>query len=195
MVSFNDEISNLESNNQIEKKIIDAFMTLYADKTIEKINIKMITDLAGLNRGTFYLHYLDIYDLLENIENKYSHISKTIAINAVNALFNNEILEDALPKINFYESNLEHLKLLLCVNGKSSLSQVMKKELKKSISSYDHNISLTNTDLNEYALEYITSAHVATIIHWIRNDMNIPLYTISRLIQDLTVNGALNFFE
>jgi AcrR family transcriptional regulator len=195
MVSFNDKISNLDSNNRIEKMIIDAFMTLYAEKSIEKINIKMITDLAGLNRGTFYLHYLDIYDLFEKIENKYSYLSKTIAINAVNALFNNEILETALPTINFYETNLEHLKILLCINGKSSLNQVMKNELKKSISSYDHNVTFTNTVLNEYALEYITSAQVATIIHWIRNDMNVSLDKISKLIQDLTANGLLNFLK
>ena len=195
MVSFNNKISNQESNNFIEKKIVDAFMTLYADKSIEKINIKMITDLAGLNRGTFYLHYLDIYDLLEKVENKYSYISKTIAINAVNALFNNETLEDALPSINFYESNLEHLKILLCINGKSSLNQVMKNELKKSLLSYGHTFTLANTDLSEYALEYITSAQVATIIHWIRNDMNISLNKISSLIQDLAANGTLKFFK
>ncbi|GAA0182686.1 hypothetical protein SH2C18_50200 [Clostridium sediminicola] len=29
----------------IEKKIMDAFITLYADKPIQKISIKMITDL------------------------------------------------------------------------------------------------------------------------------------------------------
>lgn len=191
----NDKISSSESKTQIEKKIIDAFMTLYTNNAIEKISIKMITDLAGLNRGTFYLHYLDIYDLLEKIENNYSILSKTIAKNAVNALFKNEILEDALPKINFYEANIEHLKILLCINGKSSLNQLMKKELKNSILSYEHNSTFKNSNEAEYVLEYIASAQVATIVHWIRNDMNIPLSEMSQLLQELGENGALKFFK
>ena len=195
MKSSNDKLSNSESNTQIDKKIIDAFMTLYANNAIEKISIKTMTDLAGLNRGTFYLHYLDIYDLLEKIENKYSVISKAIAKNAVNALFKNEILEEALPKINFYEANIEHLKILLCINGKSSLNQLMKKELKNSILSYKSNSTFTSSKEAEYVLEYIASAQVATIIHWLRNDMNIPLPKMSQLLQDLGENGALKFFK
>lgn len=72
-----EDVMDLE--NPIEEKIIKAFMTLYEVKNIEKISIKSITDLAGLNRGTFYLHFLDIYDLLEKIEAKYHQISKEIA--------------------------------------------------------------------------------------------------------------------
>lgn len=41
----------------------EAFWTLYTKKPIEKISIKEITDLAGYNRGTFYLYYKDVYDL------------------------------------------------------------------------------------------------------------------------------------
>ena len=71
----------------------------------------------------------------------------------------------------------------------------MKKELKKSIISKCQNNTLRKTTLDAYALEYIASAHVATIIHWIRNDMRIPLHKISRLMQDLATKGALKWFE
>jgi len=195
MLKSKEEISKFDLTNQIDKKIINAFMVLYVDRPIEKISIKMITDQAGLNRGTFYLHYKDIYDLLEKVESRFYNISKIIAINTVDALFNKKILENALPKIKFYESNLEHLKILLCIDGKSNLNLIMKNELKKSIVSKCQNNILENTKLNEYALEYITSAQVATIIHWIRNDMEVPLYKISGLMQDLATNGALRYFE
>jgi len=195
MLKSKEEISKFDLTNQIDKKIINAFMVLNVDRPIEKISIKMITDQAGLNRGTFYLHYKDIYDLLEKVESRFYNISKIIAINTVDALFNKKILENALPKIKFYESNLEHLKILLCIDGKSNLNLIMKNELKKSIVSKCQNNILENTKLNEYALEYITSAQVATIIHWIRNDMEVPLYKISGLMQDLATNGALRYFE
>ena len=47
----------------------DAFWQLYSEKPIEKITIKEITELAGYNRGTFYLYYNDVYDILSQIEN------------------------------------------------------------------------------------------------------------------------------
>ncbi len=50
------------------KNLIDAFWKLYQDKSVDHISVKEITDLAGYNRGTFYLYFKDIYDVLENVE-------------------------------------------------------------------------------------------------------------------------------
>ncbi len=50
------------------KIICGSLSGLYAQKPIEKISIKEITELAGYNRGTFYLYYNDVYDLLHQIE-------------------------------------------------------------------------------------------------------------------------------
>ena len=53
---------------QTKANLRSAFWTLYTRKPIEKISIKEITDLAGYNRGTFYLYYNDVYDLFSQIE-------------------------------------------------------------------------------------------------------------------------------
>lgn len=41
---------------------------LLQTKKINEITVKELTDMADLNRGTFYLHYKDVYDLLEQAE-------------------------------------------------------------------------------------------------------------------------------
>ena len=41
---------------------------LMEEKEIRDISVKELTDLADINRGTFYLHYNDIYDLLTQME-------------------------------------------------------------------------------------------------------------------------------
>jgi len=187
--------SDLESSNEIENRIIEAFMILYADIPIEKISIKKITDLAGLNRGTFYLHYLDIYDLLEKIEARYYAISRHIAIVSVGALFDDEILEDALPSREFYLTNLKYYKILLCADNKSNLSQVMKDELKKAFRDIYDISEAGDNELTEYALEFITAAQVAIIIRWIKNDLNISLKKLSGLMKSLTAHGALGYFR
>lgn len=38
---------------------------LMADKTLNKITVKEIVNLCGVNRQTFYYHFRDIYDLLD----------------------------------------------------------------------------------------------------------------------------------
>ena len=39
-------------------------------KKINEITVKELTDMSDLNRGTFYLHYRDVYDLLEKTEDE-----------------------------------------------------------------------------------------------------------------------------
>ena len=39
-------------------------------KSVNKITVKELTDLVEINRGTFYLHYKDVYDLVDSIEDE-----------------------------------------------------------------------------------------------------------------------------
>lgn len=46
-----------------------ALLELMKEKEFEKITVKSICERAGVNRGTFYSHYTDIYDMIEDAEN------------------------------------------------------------------------------------------------------------------------------
>ena len=37
---------------------------------IQDISVKELTELVDINRGTFYLHYDDIYDMLRKVEDE-----------------------------------------------------------------------------------------------------------------------------
>lgn len=60
-------------NNQRSKEtkncILNIFCELLKQKNISKITVQEVCQKADINRSTFYAHYRDIYDLLENIEN------------------------------------------------------------------------------------------------------------------------------
>ena len=45
-----------------------ALAELMTQKKFREITVQDITDLADVNRSTFYLHYQDTYDLLRQIE-------------------------------------------------------------------------------------------------------------------------------
>ncbi len=50
------------------KVIREAFWKLLREKPLAKITVKEVCDLAGINRGTFYKHYLDCYDLMDKLQ-------------------------------------------------------------------------------------------------------------------------------
>lgn len=45
-----------------------AFTDLLRQKPLQSISIKELCAAAGINRGTFYSHYTDLYDLLHKLE-------------------------------------------------------------------------------------------------------------------------------
>lgn len=50
------------------KAIRNAFLQLRAKKSLERITVKELTELAEISKATFYLHYRDIYDLSEYLQ-------------------------------------------------------------------------------------------------------------------------------
>jgi len=53
-----------------KRSIINAFLELRSKKSLEKISVKELSELAIINKATFYSHYNDIYDLSTQLENE-----------------------------------------------------------------------------------------------------------------------------
>ncbi len=51
-----------------KKAIYNAFMELLVEKELHKVTVQEISDLADINRATFYKHFLDVYDLYDKLE-------------------------------------------------------------------------------------------------------------------------------
>ena len=58
------ERKTLQTKNEIKQALI----SLLEEKNFNAVTVRDITERAQINRGTFYLHYLDKYDLLEKCE-------------------------------------------------------------------------------------------------------------------------------
>ena len=53
-----------------QKNIREAFFRLRKKKNLDKISVKELSEKAMINKATFYLHYKDVYDLSEKLENE-----------------------------------------------------------------------------------------------------------------------------
>lgn len=60
---------NLDRRIRKTRRILRECLTsLLKEKKIQEITVREISDLADINRGTFYLHYRDVFDLMDQIE-------------------------------------------------------------------------------------------------------------------------------
>lgn len=65
------DVSNPKEDPRVRKtraQLQKAMAELMAKKNVQDITVQELTRLADINRGTFYRHYRDIYDLLEQTE-------------------------------------------------------------------------------------------------------------------------------
>lgn len=51
-----------------KKQLRGALTSLLLEKDISRVTVRDVADLADVNRGTFYAHYSDVYDLLHQLE-------------------------------------------------------------------------------------------------------------------------------
>ncbi|RXK18489.1 TetR family transcriptional regulator [Macrococcus sp. DPC7161] len=81
-----------QMNEATQRKIQETFIQLIQEKPFKKITIQDISSSAGINRGTFYHHYLDKYDLvekiiqttLEDLENHLNNIDVNLLLDDMN---------------------------------------------------------------------------------------------------------------
>ena len=51
-----------------KQHIREALIQLFLEEKFETISVSKLCQRAGINRGTFYLHYLDKFDLIETLK-------------------------------------------------------------------------------------------------------------------------------
>lgn len=67
-----DFMKNQDTRVQYTKRVLrSSILELLKLKSIDKVTVKEICDTAGLNRGTFYLHYDSPAGLLKDVENQF----------------------------------------------------------------------------------------------------------------------------
>lgn len=169
-----------EKNRRTKQSIQDAFLHTLTIKPFDAITIGDITKVANINRGTFYLHYLDKYDLLNRIEEQLfvdlgNYIDQLQTHYLAQPFF--EIEQEALAHalFAFIEKHAQMLKTLLSENGRAGFHLRFKDAFSKKVS---QNLEVHHSYYNQlnvpsaYFLSFITSAFLGLIEQWIQNGLD-----------------------
>ena len=165
-----------------------ALLILLEKKDIEFITITEITKSAGVNRSTFYLHYENIYDLLEetiiNLNKKFVnsfHQQTPIKITSPKDAFliTNDFL---VPYLNFCKENKKVLRL---INRKPQLFQNKESYQKMYNLIFYPAISLFINNENErtYFLEFFIQGVSAIVHKWLELDCLTPIEELINIIK------------
>jgi len=180
---------------ETKDKLRDAFFDLYAEKKIERISIKEITDKAQLNRGTFYVYYKDIYDLLEKTEDELITELIEILKDLIPRMLREENIDPFLPPLEFYEHYSKFLKVLLGSNGDPNFIHKIKTILKKTLRELLQKEQIPEIENMDYVMEFISSGQLGIVSHWLANDMAIPVKKLAELIRQIILYGPVGFLK
>ena len=180
-------------NSAKTKELIKkTFLNLYDKNTVDKISIRKLCEIIGINRSTFYLYYTDIYNLLEQIEKEKAEILASSMSKALPLVMDGKDFSAFLPDEDFVKKNEEWLKSLVIPYGKSNIIRRVVNLLKASACEYiDVDVSRIDPELN-YALEYMLTADVGMFEAWLRNNKDIEIDKLKKLIELSTCNGPID---
>ena len=160
-----------------KKEILSALTQLMEQKSIDEITVREITDLAGINRGTFYLHYVDKYDLMEKSVNNLICELRDLGIGAMspsvlkrNMQEKEEAVIDAVTSIfQYVQDNNRFIRNLLSENSTYSFHHKFNEILKDS---FIKELDLVDSKIPSlYLAAAISYSYQGLIITWLREDM------------------------
>ena len=144
--------------------IHNTFLELRSKKPLEKITIKELCEKAQINKSTFYSHYKDIYELLDEIEEQ--------VYQEIDAIFSKES-----PSIHNMEQLLDyvqtHKTLLECLLQQGSglaisrFSTILHAHYGKYLRRYAGNGFSAE---NEYLYEFLYTGILGVLQKWLQNE-------------------------
>lgn len=175
-----------------KKAIRNALAELLTEQDIENITVKDIADKADINRKTFYNYYLNVFQVIDEIENEISQKFNE----AINGFSTDELLND--PQIIFDRINeiiSEDSQFYECLfrmeNNHGLVLRLSDRLIKQTTA------SLTEMRIEETKAIIISDFFITGMIkayrNWVNSDKAVTLESISDILSVLIAGGMNGF--
>ncbi|KAB2329527.1 TetR/AcrR family transcriptional regulator [Cytobacillus depressus] len=180
--------------------IRDALVVLIDEKGFEAITVKDITTRARINRGTFYAHYQDKFDLMTKCEDEImfemSRIAKQNIPDVIDALETNSPIATPFPLavliFEYLNENSDFMRAVLGPKGDLSFQTRLKDFMWKTLFENEPNALFKEENLlvpSQYFASYVASAHIGVIQQWLNSGRKESPHEMARILSTITVNG------
>ena len=173
----------------------EAFWRLYAKHPIEKITVGEVCEAAGYNRGTFYLHFHDLYEMLRSIEDELLAGMTECVETCMKRLEKDSgklsCIAACTDVVLFYERNKDCITVLLGEGGDPAFIFRLKENLKPLWRAYVIGGADGRSDGEiDLILEYTLAGTLYMISRWLSNPGSVPAHKLAHLIYDFSIKDA-----
>lgn len=188
------KMKNIKVDRRSEKtkKVIrEAFLILITENDISKITIKEISDLADINRKTFYAYYKDKYDLLDEIENEF--IEKFVRMiddfDFQKLLSNPYEIFCQLTKLLYHNMGICELFINNDTLGNNLLEKIKNVMTEKLLTMMTNKVTSNDIFLS-YINDFIVAGLISAYTKWFKSDRSISLEELSQELSIIITNGT-----
>lgn len=171
---------------ETDKKIRDYFLSALSDREISKITVQEICAHVGINRSSFYLHYKDVYDLLEAMSYEMGKaVMEDIARAEIDSpyFFSGEYLLVILQHVQrnavFYRAYFSNV-------GMAGIEKVYQTLLETVFKPYFRQLGMKSEHKIEYIFSFIKAGFFAVLRQWLLYDCAETPEEMVHLIQQIT---------
>lgn len=181
-------------------KMDKALLKLLEEKDFEYITIKEICEAAGVNRSTFYLHYENANDLLEEttkyiVDNFLDYFS--ISKDSVNLNYDSCQLEDLVfitpkyltPYLTYIKDNQRIFKTALKQFNSLNFDDIYKRMVAYIFNPILERFNFPQSQ-REYILKFYLTGITAIVMEWISRDCEDSIEDINKIIIHCVVGNA-----
>lgn len=168
----------------------NALMDLLSEKgSVTKISVRELCERADLNRSTFYAHYSEPKELLEEVEAELldatrEHLQKIGAENDIGAH------RYLLSFLIYIKENDKPFRTLLIDAGDPEFRS---KFMQQSIIQFVENLNISfPKDQEQYIYSYILNGSTGVIIQWMRSDYSIDENALVDLLFFINQSALVN---
>ena len=184
-----------EKTEQTKADLREAFWRLYAMRPIEKITVGQVCELAGYNRGTFYLHYHDLYEMLELMESALQQGMTDCVEECMKRLKRDSgklsCIAACKDVVMYYERNKAYISVLLGQDGDPAFVHRLKDNLKPLWREYviGPNAARSESEI-DLLLEYTLSGTLFMISRWLANPGSTSARQLAHLVYDFSIKDV-----
>jgi len=155
----------IEKTRQV---IMNTFIDLLAEKGFEKITIIDIAERANINRGTFYLHYVDKFDLLDKCIETYIELLLQYCANSTDKNLSERAFQSVFE---YLEKNFAIYKLLLSNEGFGFFRSRLYSIIVQTVNEVGVIKSKSIVSSNDVTTHFLASGFIGVLEWWINNSM------------------------
>ncbi|MBQ7360515.1 MAG: TetR/AcrR family transcriptional regulator C-terminal domain-containing protein [Lachnospiraceae bacterium] len=184
--------SSIRSKEWIRK----AFMELLSEKDFKKITVTDIVNHADINRSTFYVHYSDIFALVDEIENEI--IDRSITL--ISEIKYESIFQNPTPFLKALTEplkvNQELYNLLLHTDfAQRKLERIKDIFVELSLNSPEVPDDLRSSKLFIVRINFFIGGIINTYQQWMQGKLGCTLDEITEEIAALFISSAKDIIE